>query len=170
MEKRNRTEYLKQWYIKNRERQLKLRKEYYEKNKKKEIEQATEWYKKNKEKVKEQTLARYHRNKNNIQFKLSKNLRSRLTSALKGGYKSGSAVQDLGCTIEKLRKHLESMFYSHSETGKKMTWDNYGLKGWHIDHIKSLASFDLTDRNQLLEACHYTNLQPLWAEDNLSKK
>jgi len=50
-----------------------------------------------------------------------------------------------------------------------MTWDNWTLDGWHIDHIKPLASFDLTDRKQLLEACHYTNLQPLWAKDNLTK-
>jgi desulfoferrodoxin (superoxide reductase-like protein) len=50
-----------------------------------------------------------------------------------------------------------------------MTWDNWTTDGWHIDHIKPLASFDLTDRKQLLEACHYTNLQPLWAKDNLIK-
>jgi hypothetical protein len=50
-----------------------------------------------------------------------------------------------------------------------MSWDNWTTDGWHIDHIKPLASFDLTDRQQLLLACHYTNLQPLWAIDNLSK-
>ena len=62
-----------------------------------------------------------------------------------------------------LENNLESKFQSG------MTWDNWALDGWHIDHIKPLASFDLTDRNQLLEACNYTNLQPLWAKDNLSK-
>ena len=50
-----------------------------------------------------------------------------------------------------------------------MNWKNYGFRGWHIDHIKPLSSFDLSDRNQLLEACHYTNLQPLWWYENLSK-
>lgn len=49
-----------------------------------------------------------------------------------------------------------------------MTWKNYGKK-WHIDHIKPLASFNLTDEKQLKEALHYSNLQPLWKLDNLRK-
>ena len=101
--------------------------------------------------------------KTDVQFKLSCVLRNRLNTAIKENYKIGSAVKDLGCSIDELKAYLESKF----RTG--MTWDNYGHQGWHIDHIKPLASFDLTDRNQLLEACHYTNLQPLWANENLSK-
>ena len=50
-----------------------------------------------------------------------------------------------------------------------MSWENHSQTGWHIDHIKPLSRFDLSDREQFLEACHYSNLQPLWAEDNLSK-
>jgi hypothetical protein len=49
-----------------------------------------------------------------------------------------------------------------------MTWDNRG-KEWHIDHIIPLATFNLQDRRQFLVACHYTNLQPLWARDNMVK-
>ena len=50
-----------------------------------------------------------------------------------------------------------------------MKWDNYGVGGWHIDHIKPLASFNLENREELLRACHYTNLQPLWATTNIAR-
>jgi hypothetical protein len=103
------------------------------------------------------------RRKVDVQFRLRQNLRARLRTALKRGLKVGSAVQDLGCTIPELQVHLEAQF----QPG--MTWENNTLYGWHVDHVRPLTSFDLTDRNQLLQACHYTNLQPLWAKDNLSK-
>lgn len=94
--------------------------------------------------------------------KISSLLRSRLYKALKGNYKTGSAVRDLGCTIPELKIHLGNQFQ------EGMTWDLLG-KEIHIDHIKPLCKFDLTDREQFLQACHYTNLQPLWAHDNLTK-
>lgn len=50
-----------------------------------------------------------------------------------------------------------------------MSWDNHGFSTWHVDHKVPLAAFDLTDTEQLTKACHYTNLQPLWAHDNMSK-
>jgi hypothetical protein len=94
-------------------------------------------------------------------FKLRKNLRERLRNALLGRARKGSAVGDLGCSIQELKIHLEKLFLSG------MSWENYGE--WHIDHIKPLSSYNLTVREQLLDACHYTNLQPLWATDNLRK-
>ena len=72
-------------------------------------------------------------------------------------------AKDLGCTIKELKIYLESKF----QPG--MTWENHGRFGWHIDHEVPLSSFDLTDREQFLKACHYTNLQPLWWNENLSK-
>jgi len=92
-----------------------------------------------------------------------------LTHAIASNQKAGSAVKDLGCSVAELKQYLEKRFYAHSKTGKQMAWDNWNLYGWHIDHIQPLASFDLTNRKQFLEACHYTNLQPLWAEENLRK-
>lgn len=62
-----------------------------------------------------------------------------------------------------LKQHLEKLF----QPG--MTWENWSRDGWHIDHIVPLSSFDLTDREQFLKACHFSNLQPLWAKENLSK-
>jgi len=59
--------------------------------------------------------------------------------------------------------HLESKFQ------EGMSWENYGKNGWHLDHIIPLSAFDLTDPEQLKIACHYTNIQPLWARDNLVK-
>lgn len=101
--------------------------------------------------------------KNNINYKISKSLRGRLRSAIKTNAKLGSAVKDLGCSIEEFKIYLESKF-QHG-----MTWENWSIDGWHIDHILPLSSFDLTDPEQFKTAVHYTNLQPLWAKDNLSK-
>jgi len=100
-----------------------------------------------------------------INFKISGNLRNRLVSAIKNNQKAGSAVSDLGCSIDFLKSHLESLFQP------EMTWDNYGKGGdrWNIDHIKPLAFFNLSNRDEFLKACHYSNLQPLWEPDNLKK-
>ena len=116
-------------------------------------------------KDREHARARRERNKDNPQFRLSITLRTRLNGALAGNFKTGSAVRDLGCTIPELRAYLQAQF------APGMSWDNWGHVGdvWHIDHIKPLASFDLANREQFLAACHYTNLQPLWAKDNLRK-
>jgi hypothetical protein len=100
---------------------------------------------------------------NDIEFKIRCTLRNRLTKAIKRDYKNGSAVRDLGCSIPELKLYLESLF----QPG--MTWDNWSVKGWHIDHVIPLVSFNLSDREQLIKAVHYTNLQPMWAFDNLSK-
>ena len=104
-----------------------------------------------------------------LNHKLRCNLRGRLVSAVKNESKSGSAVRDLGCSISEFKIYLESKFYSNPETNEMMTWNNYGRYGWHIDHIKPLASFDLEDREQFLQACHYANLQPMWSKENIKK-
>jgi hypothetical protein len=96
-------------------------------------------------------------------YKLIKTLRSRLNVAIKTNIKTGSSVRDLGCTVEQLKQYLESLF----KPG--MTWENWGIKGWHIDHIKPLSSFNLQDAEEFAKACHYTNLQPMWALENLQK-
>ena len=96
-------------------------------------------------------------------YRLIRNLRCRTYMALKGNRKESTTKRLLGCTAEHARKHLESQFT------EGMTWDNYGTHGWHVDHIMPCASFDLSDPEQQRKCFHYTNLQPLWAEDNLKK-
>jgi hypothetical protein len=143
-----------------KEKQKIYAKKYREENKQIIKEKKKLKFQREKEKINHQNRVRYSEN---INYKLKCRLRHRLRMALKGNFKSGSAVDDLGCSIPELKVYLESKF------SPGMTWDNWNDVGWHIDHIKPLASFDLTDRKQFLEACHYTNLQPLWAKDNLIK-
>lgn len=151
----------KRYYRNNKQRFKKLHKEYRTKHKKELNKYNLQYSKDNKEKINRKNREKY---KYNINFKLSMSLRRRLYCSLKMG-RAGSAVFDLGCTIEELKKHLESKF----EEG--MTWENWGRgeNFWHIDHIKPLHMFDLTDRKQFLEVCHYTNLRPLWEKDNLCR-
>lgn len=69
----------------------------------------------------------------------------------------------LGCEWTEFMSHIERQF------APGMTWQNHGHSGWHFDHIRPLSSFDLTDDGQLKQACHFTNVQPLWAADNVRK-
>ncbi len=103
------------------------------------------------------------RYKEDIIFKITLNFRRRLLRALNGELKSTTSLKLLGCTPEDLKIHLESQFK------QGMSWNNYGLHGWHIDHRISCAKFDLSKEEEQLKCFHYTNLQPLWAKENWSK-
>lgn len=105
----------------------------------------------------------YHKNKmkTDINFHILHNLRSRLNFALKKSIKQESAKELIGCTIEELKIHLANQFVGD------MTWDNYGE--WHIDHIRPCSSFNMLMEEDRKRCFHYSNLQPLWAEDNFSK-
>jgi hypothetical protein len=103
-----------------------------------------------------------HRKLTDPSFKLLKTLRSRLNSALnKRTIKGGSTMDLIGCEILFLKGYLEDKFT------EGMSWENHGK--WHIDHIRPCASFDLKEEGEQMKCFHYTNLQPLWAKDNLSK-
>lgn len=98
-------------------------------------------------------------------WRVRKVMRTRIGAAISrcGGEKSKKTMQLVGCSMEELKSHIEKQF----KTG--MTWSNYGKNGWHIDHIKPCASFDLTNEDQAKACFHFTNLQPLWWFENLSK-
>ena len=103
---------------------------------------------------------------------LSKRFRLALNKHLDGkpvNAKGSNAVKLLGCSIPEFMVYMEEQFYSNPETGEKMTWDNWKLDGWHIDHVKPLSKFDLNDPKEVEKAVHYTNLQPLWWKENLKK-
>jgi len=97
-----------------------------------------------------------------VQFKLKIILRNSLNGIVWRGRKGGSTIRDLGCSLAELIDHLSKQFTDD------MSWDNHGAV-WEIDHIKPLCSFDLTDRNQFIKAVHYTNLRPLYKEENNKK-
>ena len=98
-----------------------------------------------------------------LNFRLRMLLRGRIRSVMKTkNAKKNSQVYDLlGCSLESFKKHMENQFSSG------MSWSNIGK--WHIDHIYPLSKFDLTKLEEQKKAFHYTNMQPLWAKDNLQK-
>lgn len=156
----------------------KNRTEYYLNNREKCYEAAYRWRKRNLDKAAE--IMRNYR-KNNLEkqrqwarknlkkrlgdpaFRATDRARTRLKEVMAGRKKHKCSMKLIGCTPEALRAHLESLWK------EGMSWENYGLHGWHIDHIKPCSMFDLTDNAQVEECFHYTNLQPLWAFDNISK-
>lgn len=190
LNKERNKEYQENYKKVNREILLKKQTEHRKKNREKLRARGRLHYKNNKEKAilnvkkwvfKNKTLRNeYAKNYNNqkrstdIIFKLKEILRRRIADVTKiliqnNTIKAGSAVNDLGCSIEEFRKYLESKFYL--KNGNSMSWNNYGggPQKWQIDHIEALCLFDLSNREEFLKACHYTNLQPLWHEDHVTK-
>ena len=177
-------EYDKKYYLKNRERLRKSVKEYQLKNKEKIRKQQRKYRLKNREHIREwrkewglknpeyskewNSKNKEHLNKkdkikrqNDLNYRLRKVCRTRIWTALKGISKSASTMELIGCTIDELWVHLEAKFEL------QMTRENYGL--WHVDHIIPCTAFDLTEPEQQKKCFRYTNLQPLWATDNIKK-
>ena len=96
-------------------------------------------------------------------YAIASSVRSRVLAALKGNKPDLRVEQLLGCSLEKAKAHLESTWV------EGMCWANHGLYGWHIDHIRPCASFNLKNEEELLACFNYKNLQALWAKDNLNK-
>ena len=170
----------KQWREKNKER----RKQYDEENKERISERAKQWREKNKERISEREKQYRKENKERLKqwrdenreylnerkkqrkitdplYKLKCNLRSRTAKAFRyqSYRKTSKTAEMLGVPYEIAFAHIERQFT------KGMTWENQGE--WHIDHIIPLASAET--ESELIQLCHYTNLQPLWAFDNISK-
>ncbi len=143
---------------KNKEYYIKYRQEYYIKNKEKLNKINKEYRIKNKKKI--NRLAVEKRNNNSF-LKLKYNTRNLILKSIKkqGYTKNTKTYKILGCTFEEFKQHLENQFT------KGMSWENQGK--WHLDHIYPISL--AKDEKELIRLNHYTNFQPLWAFDNLSK-
>jgi len=150
--------YKKKYKNNNLEKYKQSQHEHYLRNKDKFNENAKKWSKKNRKRINERIKQRM---KTDLNFKLTYILRARMWSALKGLSKSGHTSNLLGCSIGDFKSYLERKFQNG------MNWNNYGK--WHIDHIIPCSRFDLTIPSDQKSCFNYTNLQPLWAKDNLIK-
>lgn len=103
--------------------------------------------------------------KNDMQYRIVKTFRNRMYRIFKKQKMLTTKYQNyLGCTVDEFRAYIESLFLPG------MTWDNWTKDGWHLDHIIPMANFKILDEAELKIAWHYTNLQPMWAEDNYAKR
>ena len=163
------SEYNKMYYKKNQEKLKQQTQKFRDEN----PEYMKSWRENNQNKVKKQKrswleknrvfINEKERNKRKINhaYKIKKNLRRRVNQVITRNNKSDSTMKLIGCSIYELLQHLEKQFTDG------MNWQNYGK--WHIDHIIPCSSFDLTDVEQQKRCFNYTNLQPLWAIDNIRK-
>lgn len=147
--KEKQVEYQKKWWIENREKHKEFQKNYRQNNKK----YFNEYHKKyQKDRKKTDTI-----------FKFKYNIRSLICGSFKRGTnqfrKDAKTETILGCTIEEFKKYIENKFT------KGMSFENHGK--WHLDHIKPIKL--ATTEEEVIALNHYTNFQPLWAIDNLSK-
>jgi hypothetical protein len=153
-------EYHKNYYLKNKAELQEYRKEYWIKNSDKIKESRIGYYKTEKYKVYNREYKRYKNSTDDL-YKFRNSIRNRLKQFFKySGIKKPCETEILiGGNFEVAKKHIESNFI------EGMSWNNYGQ--WHIDHIKPLALAKTKD--DVISLCNYTNLQPLWAKDNLIK-
>ncbi len=128
------------------------------KNPKKTKQYRDTWYKNNSKILVEKNKKRRN---SDLLYKLRIGIRTRLKMTLKNNSFKGKTIEILGMDINSFKIYIESKFLNG------MSWDNYGLNGWHIDHIIPLCSAKTEE--EFYKLCHYTNLQPLWAKDNWKK-
>jgi hypothetical protein len=145
----------------HKEKKAQTDKAYQKQNREKIKQQQKDWYSANKHKVHAyQIKYRVERSQTDCLFKLKIALRMSLHKVFERIKQSKPAdtLTLLGCTWEEAKAHFESLFQ------EGMSWENHGE--WHIDHIRPVSSFGI-DELHLINVI--SNLQPLWAKDNLIK-
>ncbi len=149
-------------YLKNKDKRLVYSKEYNKKNRDRKAEYLRLYRENNRDKVRFWGKEAYkERITTDFLYKLKRNLRGRIKAYLKcSGIKRVCTTRELvGADYDIVKKHLEEKFQ------EGMCWENHGK--WHIDHIIPLSSAKTEE--EMKKLCHYTNLQPLWAIDNIKK-
>lgn len=146
------------WNEANPGKRAKICADWYKENKGQHAENCATWRAENKEHVNEY---RRKRLRENADVRLAANLRTGISQALNKNQKGGKLLDLVGCSITELKRHLEKSF------GAGMTWENYGE--WHVDHIRPCSSFNLAEPEQQMVCFNFSNLQALWAIDNLRK-
>lgn len=146
----------RKYYYRTHDKQIKRSQERHEKNKEKE----KEYRKNNRKKISDRIRKKYNNDK---RYSIEINIRNRLKLFLKtkNVKKKNKTFEIIGCTPDELRNYLESKFKNG------MTWENYGFYGWHIDHIIPLSVAKTEE--EIYKLSHYTNLQPLWCNENWRK-
>lgn len=152
-------------YRENNKEEIKTRRKAYRENNKEEVKA---YYKAYKENNREKTNANFRKRlATDPMFKLRRLLGTACRRACKGFGKPANTLKLIGCTYEQVKAHLEKQFT------EGMSWDNMGE--WHIDHVKPMSAFITINENgkrdnkQIKYSCHWTNLQPLWGVENISK-
>ena len=177
---------VKEWREKNKEHIKEYDKKYRENNKELIKERRKKYRENNKERIRERkkkyralktskekrSKYRTERYKNDKIYRLLNLQRSIMSQALKqnGASKNQRTMEYIHCSVAHLYYHIEEQF---GDSG--MNWDNMGKedgeggRGWEIDHRRPCASFDLNDEEQKYMCFHWTNLQPMWGQENNEK-
>lgn len=167
---KKRHEYKVKYHREHAEERIKKAKEYYEANKEKVREykrsiRPIENARKRSPQARQKTNAnRRAKKQSDPAWAMADRLRKRIGRAIRDyapGRKLRKTNEYLGCSMDEFMAHIQSLFLPG------MNWTN--RDEWHIDHIKPCALFDLMDPRQQKQCFHYTNLQPLWAQDNIRK-
>ena len=155
----------KMYYKNNKEEILKKRKEYYLVNKKKNDEYDKIYNIKNKSKIRKKNNEwKRNKRKNDLNYKIYSNISNSIYQALTKNKNFKKWHTMVPYSLEELKLHLESKFT------KGMSWENYGLYGWHIDHIIPQSFFKYKSyEDEAFKVCWaLSNLQPLWATKEIA--
>ena len=162
--RKEKADYMRAYNKRNPERTKAIRRREFWRNREKYRAKAKIYYRKNRAACIERgRLLCSKRHRTDICYRIRKRIQRSILFAIRG-QKSGRKSQDfLGCTIPQFKAYIESLW----KPG--MSWKNYGVHGWHLDHIVPESSFDMQNDEEVKKCFHHRNYQPLWADENIRK-